>query len=202
LFGLVATFVDMPAATKLSSTVTVSQYQSVLAELEAAVPPHDVEFKRRIAKFFVERFRERYISPINAAHKETKHGFCTMAVSCLMIEALESFWRGWPDTKNKRSEPFLRFFERTAALSAFVEKTEAFYKHVRCGILHQGETTDGWTIHRNGPLLKGKSINATELHKVVACSLKEHAAFLKIEDQTSERWRNFKTKMKHVCENC
>ena len=37
----------------------------------------------------------RFPSPISALGV---HGFTKMAIACLMIEALESFQRGWPDT--------------------------------------------------------------------------------------------------------
>ncbi|MGD0412998.1 MAG: hypothetical protein ABSC18_15005, partial [Verrucomicrobiota bacterium] len=78
----------MPDTTLLSKNYTVGRYR----KLETTRPPD----KGEIAKFFVERFTERYITPINAAGCRCKNGFCTMAVSCLMIEALESFWCGWP----------------------------------------------------------------------------------------------------------
>src|SRR5438105_10967771 len=102
----------MPKTTQLSKNYKVAQYEN----LEAARPPNRAE----IAKFFVERFTERYITPINAAGKKHKHGFCTMAVSCLMIEALESFWCGWRDTNNRSALAFCQFFQRTPAFSAFL----------------------------------------------------------------------------------
>jgi len=54
----------------------VAAYQA----LEASSPPN----KDEIAKFFVERFTKRYITPVNSAPRTKKHGFCTMAVSCLV----------------------------------------------------------------------------------------------------------------------
>ena len=42
-----------------------------------------------------------------------------------------------------------------------------FYKNVRCGILHNGETKNNWKIIRSGKLFneENKSINATEFLK-------------------------------------
>ena len=51
--------------------------------------------RNAIADAIHRRFKERYIDPISALGV---HGFTKMAIACLMIEALESFQRGWPDT--------------------------------------------------------------------------------------------------------
>jgi hypothetical protein len=177
---------------------TLRQY----LDFEAAKPPNKIE----IAKFFKERFTERYVTPINSVTDPTtqKHGFCTMAVSCLMIEALESFWRGWPDTRNKSELAFCEFFQRTPSLSVFQGFVPEFFKNVRCGILHQGETTGGWLINRLGPLFESNSlsIDATKFHAVIEDSLKAHADLLATEDWNSDRWINFRRKMKQVCKNC
>jgi hypothetical protein len=196
----------MANTTKLSSTYTVSRYKELIDRLDAAPPQGDAEIKAEIVAFFVERFTERYITPINAAHKKKKHGFCTMAVSCLMIEALECFWSGWRDTNEtgKGKLAFRQFFQRIPALSAFRDVGPQFYKNVRCGILHQAETTGGWTVVRYGPLFDTRRlrINATTFHRVVEESLLSHARSLKTADRNSERWINFKTKMGYVCGNC
>jgi hypothetical protein len=187
----------MANTTHLSANYTVEQYK----KLEAA------QNKGEIAKFFVERFTERYITPINLARKKQKHGFCTMAVSCLMIEALESFWCGWPHTKDRSALAFCQFFSRCPRFHAFLGHAPDFYRHVRCGILHQAETTGGWTIHRGkgSPMLfdpNGPAIDATKFHKAVSEEITDHANLLKSEDWNSERWRNFRKKMAAVCKNC
>ncbi len=58
---------------------------------------------------------------------------------------------------------FRDFFVRDPELSVLAGENDWFYKHIRCGILHQSETRNGWRLLRNGPLLDrhGKSINAT-----------------------------------------
>jgi hypothetical protein len=68
-----------------------------------------------------------------------------MAVSCLMIEALECFRQGWIDTKErgKGAQAFRLFFDTAEPLKEFRGYAPAFYTHVRCGILHQAETTGG-----------------------------------------------------------
>ncbi len=189
----------MPQSTHLSSNYTVAQYE----KLETAQPPNKAE----IAKFFVERFTERYITPINSAGPKQKHGFCTMAVSCLMVEALQSFWCGWPHTKDRKSKlAFCQFFSRCPRFHSLLGHEPDFYKHVRCGILHQAETTGGWTISRHkGALLfdpSGPAINATKFHEALSFELTDYANLLKSEDWNSVRWQKFRDKMRAICKNC
>lgn len=62
--------------------------------------------RAKIADLIRGRFTERYITPIEAAAADKKHGFCTMAISCLMIEALESFRKGWSDSNGHSKDAF------------------------------------------------------------------------------------------------
>ncbi|ACL26653.1 hypothetical protein [Chloroflexus aggregans] len=182
----------------LSSSVTVKKYR----ELEKA------QDREGIANFILERFTERYITPIDSTDKkhglctstdkeqkhgfckstdknDKKHGFCTMAICCLMIEALESFWQGWEDTKGKSETAFHEFFQRCSrnnlALGAFKDVADDFYTGVRCGILHQAETTNGWRIRRKDLLYdpEQKIINATAFHRELQNALKAYCEELR-----------------------
>lgn len=150
--------------TKLSRSVTVARYRELKERRD----------RKEIAKFIRDRFSERYIEPLRGSRK---HGFCTMAICCLMIEALESFWQGWSDAKGKSEEAFRHFFERCSEqnleLQVFSPIAKDFYKGVRCGILHQAETTNGWRIRRAGPLFdpETKTINATRFHDQLGLAL-------------------------------
>ena len=75
-----------PESIELARHFTVRDYKDALMARD----------KNKIADAIHLRFEERYI-------RWTKivHGFTMMAISCLMIEALESFRYGWPDTKGK-----------------------------------------------------------------------------------------------------
>jgi hypothetical protein len=80
----------------------------------------------------------------------------------------------------------------------------SFYKHVRCGILHQGETTGGWHIHRKNELFNTntKHINATAFHDALEVSLEEYCSTLKSSDWSQDVWKNLRKKMKTICDNC
>lgn len=181
--------------TLLSSSVTVAEYRRLEANTD----------RDGIADFVSERFAERYIAPLRGS---TKHGFCTMAISCLMIEALESFWHGWPDTCGRSREAFESFFGRCAdqesPLGLLAGLSDDFYHGVRCGILHQAETTNGWRIHRKGLVFDAlaKTINATEFHYEIENALRRYVETLKNSDWESEVWVNLRRKMAAVIDNC
>lgn len=181
----------------LSSSVTVSDYRQFEADKD----------RRKIATFIWERFTERYIKPLRVDPTK-KHGFCTMAICCLMIEALESFWEGWPDTDRRSEKAFNSFFRRCSKnkseLGIFFDQANNFYKGVRCGILHQAETTKGWRIRREGSLFNhsAKTVNATRFHDELEKALRFYCDTLEQWDWDSEVWRNLRKKMKVVIENC
>jgi hypothetical protein len=178
-------------STKLSSAVTVARYK----ELEQN------EDRRALGEFVRERFNERYFHPIESTASENKHGFMIMAVCCLAIETLESFYQGMESTKRNSIKMFRDFFDRDTALHVFAGGDDWFYRDIRCGILHQSEARSGWRILRSGPLLdvSRRRINATkfirELHKTVD----SYADQLQGDDAL---WKSFKKKMKAVCDNC
>lgn len=179
--------------TKLSTSVTVDKYKQF----------EEQENKQAIAAFIVERFDERCFNPV--MNSPSKHGFTMMAVGCLAIEALESLYQGWHFSNDKK--PFKKFLERQKAqgrpLGVFANHEIKFHDNIRNGILHQAETKGGWKVRRAGLLLdlNARSINADcfirELRKTVA----EYASQLQV-DPDPALWKNFKKKMKRVCENC
>jgi hypothetical protein len=159
------------------------------------------EDKRSISKFIRERFCERYIKPFD--QNENKNGFIMMASACLMIEALESFWQGWPKSP-KSALAFCQFFDRNDRFSSLKGFSQEFYTHIRCGIMHQGETTGGWHIRRDLCMLfdsTTKTIDATRFLKEMDGSLSDYCALLEKESWDGEQWKNLRKKMKDVCAN-
>jgi hypothetical protein len=176
--------------THLSKRVTVRDYLILEREQD----------RESIADFILSRFTERYFTPIDSASQ--KHGFCTMAISCLMIEALESFRRGWPDSQGHSKKTFEYFFESDPELKSI--PAGAFYTHVRCGILHQAETTGGWKILRIGPLFDPASLtlNATNFHRRLKHNLIEYCSELRKADWNSPTWDACRKKMAAIIQNC
>lgn len=175
--------------TKLSSTITVNDYR----ELEAAGD------RKAIGEFIYQRFDERYFKPI--LDSSNKHGFTMMAIGCLVIETLESFYQGLKDSKRRSKGTFKKFFNRETALKVFSSEDDWFYYKVRCGILHQAEVIGGWRIIRAGDLLNSvdKTINADRFIRELQKVLEDYAIQLESDELL---WSNFKLKMDSICQNC
>jgi hypothetical protein len=177
--------------TLLSSSVSVPQYRAL--EKEGS--------RDEIANFIYERFNERYIRPFDKNAK--KNGFIMMASACLMIESLESFWQGWRKSPTS-ALAFCQFFDRNDRFRAFRGHSQKFYVNIRCGILHQGETTGGWHIRRDRRVLfepATTTIDATRFLKEMDCCLSEYCDLLRASEWNSDVWKNLRKKMKAVCAN-
>ncbi len=179
--------------------------------------------KNELADFIYQRHYHRYIKPFEfvsdkkITKKSTgeqkdeysllyKNGFSIMANCCLLIETLEAFYRGWDNTRNESEKAFLKFFTRDQNFTEFAidDLPTQFYKNIRCGILHQGETTEGWTLTRQGKSIidkTNKKIDAilflTKLHK----SLNDYKDELENADWNDPVWTNARKKLKAIIKN-
>jgi hypothetical protein len=181
---------------RLSSRVTIKKYR----EMEKA------EDRVGVADFIYQRLSERYILPVKSG---AKNGFAMMACACLLIETLESFWNGWKTSQGAGPGEmvFQSFFKRTKRLSEFEVHAISFYKDVRSGILHQGETKRGWKITRNRdfPVVTVndfKTIQAVKFLNRLDASLRDFCRDLKSADWKGDRWANVRRKMRHIINNC
>jgi hypothetical protein len=162
--------------------------------------------RSKLAAFFRQRMRERYVDPVERLKADEKNGFFIMALSCLLIESFQTFREGWPSSDGRSTQAFCYFFDQESAFADFRGHMRSFYEHVRCGILHQGETTGGWTITRKeaSPLFDPPwlRINANRFHHQLAKAIDAYADQLKSQPLTSELWRRFKKKLRATINNC
>jgi len=187
----------MPLDTVLAGTkggpsaVTVAMYQQW--EKEA-----DRGWSKK-PDFIHRRLKERFIDPISLAPAYARHGFATMAISCLLIETLEAFYKGWTSTRNHSADSFKSFFGHQTRFKDFAhpDLAQDFFDHVRCGILHQGETRNRWTIVRSGRCLDQKRINATRFHKRLALAVRDYSDELRDPTRRDLRTR-FDNKMRFI----
>jgi hypothetical protein len=135
-------------------------------------PGGEQDVWQRAAKdYFHARVTTRYLEPIQVIKKLKKYkgeGFSIVAIQCSMIEFLESTVRGvsycyrrcgstTPLAADEYSDSrglfvdFLR--KRHPFANNFTTRKIAkdFYAGVRCGLLHEARTKNGWLIHRSGP---------------------------------------------------
>jgi hypothetical protein len=119
---------------------------------------------RAVADYFQERLRLRYLNPIRVLQEYGSfqgEGFSILAIQCSIIEFLESTMQGLSYRHLRRGEtlgpheysasgalfthflctrePFAREFDQPLA--------DDFYVGIRCGLLHEARTKNGWRIH-------------------------------------------------------
>lgn len=178
----------------LTSKVTVGQ-------LRSWVNLKDEKSKKKIVTLIRHRFHERYINHV----KTINSGFLKMAISCLMIETFESFKKGKKNTSGKSEKMFKSFFtSEKENFPGFKDISHEFYIHIRCGILHQAETTDAWRILLKGNLLEigDKAINAKSFVESLEKSLNKYIADLGSKEWEDVLWTNALLKLDDICENC
>lgn len=174
-----------------------------VGELKKWMKDKDDDSKTKIIELIHHRFNNRYVKHL----KKIDSGFLKMAVSCLMIETLESFKQGKKDTigRDVGQKMFKDFFETEQTFfPRFKDIHSDFYSHIRCGILHQAETTNAWRILRKDVLLdeKNKTINSTKFVNALGKSLDNYVDNLKTNDFSSKIWKNALFKLEDICENC
>lgn len=183
-----------PEATWLADRIAIRQYRKMVAD----------EDRNGIADLVHKRFEERYLDPILSGPK--RHGFTILAVSCLMVEALESFRQGWPHTDRKSEAAFCGFFQAHDEFRDLRPVAHDFYQAVRCAILHQAETTDGWRVRsRSGSLLEQQGvvnwIDASEFANRLKVVLKAYCDSLRTADWESPTWKKTRNKLRSICKN-
>lgn len=180
-------------------TITVSDYNKLIKGKD----------REELSNFIFNRLFSRYIKPYrfnNSEYQEQyKNGFSIMANLCLLIETLQSFKNGWGDSDRRSKKAFKQFFKNDSNFTELNQKAASIYKNIRCGILHQGETTGGWKITRKGLNFYDNSthtLDAVIFADRMEKSLKDFRESLRTSDWDSEVWDNFRTKMRKIIHNC
>ena len=160
--------------------------------------------KKQIITVLRHRYEERYFAPFE--NNDSKHGFSMMAISCLVIESLCSLLKGWDQTDDKGAIVFEEYFSNSKYLTVFSGHGAEFYSHIRCGILHQAETTGGWKIRRasGSPLFSEneKIIHATKFMNALKNEFDYILETLEKEEFDSRLWMNVITKIDYLVLNC
>jgi len=133
------------------------------------VPGSDVAcWEAAFHNYFQARISLRYLDPIALIQKySTKEGegFSIVAIHCTLVEFLESTMQGRNYRYPKKGQGRGRFeyFESGPLFVDFLSKRQPFnktfnptlaqdfYKNVRCGLLHEARTKNGWLIRAKSP---------------------------------------------------
>lgn len=175
-----------------------------LGRVQELINSKNPEDRPKVAKFIKCRLSSRYLEPFEKQDKSTKSGFAMMACYCLFMETLQAFREGKDRTKSQQNNcTFCHFFRNEAeyTLGIFEDIATDFYKNIRCGILHQGETSNGWKIRREGDLFntETKTINTNKFGEALKDVLERYVECLKTDDVLFE---NAKKKIKFIIDHC
>lgn len=174
------------------------------SDFQAAIASKSSQAKNDIANAIELRLLERYILPSEGM--ENKNGFNIMAVNCLLIETIQSFYNGHDKTP-RGDRTFEDFFKRENQFKDISNNNlgHQIYKNIRNGILHQGETTGGWRIRRDLTMMidvKNKIIDANHFREAMKMSVIGYSKKLKQSEWSSTLWQNCISKMESIIKNC
>lgn len=150
----------MSADTVISGLKTVGDWLRFREELAHGT---DSAWKAAFDDFLHPRLTLRYFDPIKTLQYGGAYqgeGFSIVAIQCTLIEFLESTTQGVNykfKSKGEKSGPFEytssqsifeAFLCSRTPFSSIFDKASAldFYIGVRCGLLHEAQTKNGWKI--------------------------------------------------------
>jgi hypothetical protein len=132
----------------------------------ALLPGGDAKSWEKAAKdYFEARLTSRYLTPIKTLQQsgsQRGEGFSIVAVQCSLIEFLESTNQGKSYRYRRDDDPPLGRYEYSNSGGIFVsflmnrtpfnvefitqQLAQDFFVSVRCGVLHEARTKNGWVI--------------------------------------------------------
>lgn len=144
---------------------TSADWQVLWPRLSASDPE---AWREAFADFYETRLSLRYLHPIKVLQDNGTfqgEGFAIVAIQCSLIEFLESTEQGKNYRYVRRGETlgpyeykssqdiFVAFLTGRAPFSATFDEATAqdFYIGVRCGLLHEARTKNGWRILAKSP---------------------------------------------------
>ena len=158
----------------IAGSKTVTDWQALRRKLMLTCDP-DL-WHEAFHSYFLERLSLRYLDPIKVIQENGTfqgEGFSIVAIQCTLIEFLESTFKGL-SYRYLRSGERLGQYEYSNSRDLFMsflcgrrpfikefdgQLAQDFYGGVRCGLLHEARTKNGWSIWAEGP--SGNVISAT-----------------------------------------
>lgn len=151
---------------QIAGLKTRADWESIRVRLLAGAPN---AWHEAFTAFYETRLNLRYLHPISVLQDNGTfqgEGFAIVAIQCSLIEFLESTEQGTNYRYvprgaalgvyeyNASQDIFVAFLRDQAPFSATFNEESAknFYIGVRCGLLHEARTKNGWCIRAKGPV--------------------------------------------------
>ncbi|MDP9201433.1 MAG: hypothetical protein M3P26_05820, partial [Gemmatimonadota bacterium] len=169
-------------------------------------------------EIFKDRIAGRFLTPINLFLDYSWSGFAVLALDALLVETLQQFWEGQPNTPKGKG---ITYFKRLLCGPLFPPRARGFnpttarlfYTTVRSSIVHQAQVTGSSRVRRDVPLVqlnvekhagpkrqlraRGITINPVTFHRAVEQAFDRYVALLRDPTQV-ERRANFRKKMDFI----
>ena len=153
-----------PPTSRISGSKYPDDWRNIRHEL---VSSDDATlWKQVFTDYYESRLELRYFIPIHvlsASGEGRGEGFSIVAIQCSLIEFLESCWQGTnyrylppgqapgPNEYGKSGDVFRSFLTQRQPFNMVFDQTLAgdFYTDIRCPVLHEACTKNGWRIWRS-----------------------------------------------------
>lgn len=153
-----------------------------------------------------DRLEGRFLRFASLCLEYEYSGFVVLSIDCLLAETVQQFSEGITDGRYQSKELIKRFLEGGRFQPDFdAAAREAFYKDIRCGLLHQAEAKGMWLVRRNQPSLLHKTIRGNayiidvkRFHAAVQGSLDDYLSLV-TEPASAGVRANLWQKMNHIC---
>jgi len=168
--------------------------------------------------YFKDRLFTRYINPAQKIQNDNcsevvGEGFAISTILCSLIEALETFYEGkhftpqrpqneYEYTNGQSKRIFTDFLtQREPFRTEFKSLASDFYYNVRCSLLHEAATRNGWVIRIDTARLIEKDGNKKVLNRCLFIeSVKKYIETYKQELlNDNQRKEAFIRKMDSIC---
>jgi hypothetical protein len=163
-------------------------------------------------------FSERFLKPIQAIldHDDGEtaegRGFAVLALDCLLLESLYGYQRGRHTNVGATGAAFEKILLREPFRADFEPggRAASFGRAVRNGILHDGETRDGWIVWkaygRGAPMVEERDgitrIYREIFHEGVKTYVTRYFESLREDSPDATTLReNFKCRVNELCED-
>ncbi len=154
-----------------------------------------------------DRLNGRFLQFANHCLESEHSEFVVLAIDCLLVETIQQFKDGVTNGHGQSKKLVTRFLKGSRFAQDFDHKArEAFYRDIRCGLLHQAEAKGKWVVRRAQPSMlqvvkdgQVYIIDIKRFHAGVEDSLKDYLACIR-KPASSLLRSNLWKKMNHICD--
>jgi len=164
---------------KIAGNLTAKDWHSLESRIRNDFS--NIELWNQALDMFELRLNERYIKPAEEIQNNLSasgEGFAITTLLCSLIEALETFHEGMcykfekprmnTEYGNGKSQLlYVQFLSKRKPFSEVFneELAKDFYKNVRCSLLHEAMTKNGWKIRINTDVLIEQTAESKVLNR-------------------------------------